>query len=335
MGRWTRGESSQVPPTIEPMLAVAGDGEVVDDPRYHYEFKWDGYRAVMRVAPDGTTMLTSRNGNDFTAAYPELRGVFGDGLGGRAAVLDGEIVALDEYGRPDFTLLQNRRAHPQPVSYFAFDLLRFGDAHLVQEPYRYRRELLTQLTPADPHRLAIPPSYGHAELSERGLTPRGLLDIAATSQLEGLMAKLSVSKYYPGRRSPIWLKYPLIQTHEVVIGGWRSGRGRRTGVPGALLLGAHDPVTGDLLYIGDVGTGFTERALEDLGELLTPLDRPSSPFADEVPRDRARGAHWVEPRLTGEVVYRRFTRDRRLRHTAWRGLRPDRLADEIILPRIG
>lgn len=335
MARWTRGEASRVPSAIEPMLAVAGDGEIVDDPRYHYEYKWDGYRAVMRIAPDGTTMLTSRNGNDFTQAYPELRGVFGDGLGGRAAVLDGEIVALDEYGHPDFTLLQNRRAHPRPVSYFAFDLLRFGDTVLLQEPYRYRRELLTRLTPADPNRLAIPPSYSHAELAERDLTPRALLEIAARSQLEGLIAKLSVSKYYPGRRSQVWLKYPLIQTQEVVIGGWRPGRGRRAGVPGALLLGAHDPATGDLLYLGDVGTGFTERALDELGELLLPLRRPASPFAGDVPRDRARDARWVEPRLTGEVVYRRFTRDRRLRHTAWRGLRPDRDASEIVVPRIG
>lgn len=321
-------DRSRVPPAIEPMLASPGEGPIVDDPRFCYEFKWDGYRAVMRVAPDGTTRLTSRNGNDFTAGFPELGGVLGE----TAAVLDGEIVALDEHGHPDFTQLQNRRTSNRPAGYFAFDLLQLGDTVLLQAPYRRRRELLEQLTPADPGRLAIPPSYSHADLSGTGLTPRGLLDIAARSQLEGVIAKVGDSKYYPGRRSHLWVKYPLIQTQEVVVGGWRPGQGRRAGGLGALLLGAHDPGTGDLLYIGDVGTGFTDRVLDDLRELLAPLERPGSPFANTVPRDRARGAHWVEPRVVGEVVYRRFTRDARLRHTAWRGLRPERKPSEVTIP---
>jgi bifunctional non-homologous end joining protein LigD len=151
--------------------------------------------------------------------------------------------------------------------------------------------------------------------------------------LEGLVIKTRTSKYYPGSRSPEWLKHPLIRTLEVIVGGWRAGQGRRAGTVGALLLGAHDRVTGDLVYVGDVGTGFTGQALRELQDLLTPLQRPTSPFATEVPRDKARGTRWVRPELVGEVVYRQFTpHERRLRHTAWRGLRPDRNGNDILTP---
>ncbi|MBN6036882.1 non-homologous end-joining DNA ligase [Amycolatopsis sp. 195334CR] len=310
-----------VPPAVEPMLAQAGP--LPDDARYHYEFKWDGYRACLRVGPTGAIRLNSRNGNDLTAEYPELAGGLGDMLGGRAAVFDGEIVALDEGGVPDFTLLQNRRTRRHALSFFAFDLLRLGAEALENRTYRERRDLLTALEPGNPNLFAIPPAYSHADLSATGLTPDGLLDVARQSRLEGLVAKASESRYHPGRRSPEWIKHALITTQEVVIGGWRPGGGRRTGTLGALLLGAHDD-RGDLRYIGDVGTGFTQQALDDLHTRLGELGRNTSPFADQVPRDRAKNAHWVEPRLVGEVVYRRFTSDGRLRHTAWRGLRPDR-----------
>ncbi|HET6503285.1 MAG TPA: non-homologous end-joining DNA ligase [Amycolatopsis sp.] len=317
---------------IEPMLPVTGTGAVPDDPRYCYEFKWDGYRAAMRLAADGTMLLTSRKGNDFTAAYPELAGALGTALRGRAAVLDGEIVALGEDGHPDFTLLQNRRTHRRPVSYFAFDLLCFGDDKLIAQPYRHRRELLEKIVPADPNLFAIPPSYSHGDLADAGLSPHGLLEIAAKSHLEGVVAKVAEAQYLPGRRSPVWLKYPLISTREVVLGGWRPGQGRRSRTLGALLLGAYDRVGGGLCYLGDVGTGFTERALEALLEKLLPLEQPNSPFENAVPRDHVRGARWVEPRLVGEVVYRRLTPEGRLWHTAWRGLRPDREPGEITLP---
>ncbi|WP_027945352.1 non-homologous end-joining DNA ligase [Amycolatopsis taiwanensis] len=332
MARRAARDDSLVPPAIAPMLPVTGAEPVPDDPRCSYEFKWDGYRACMRLAPDGTMLLTSRNGNDLTPDYPELGGALDGALRGQAAVLDGEIIALDEQGRPDFSLLQNRRAHRQPVSYFAFDLLLLDDTPLLRQPYSRRRELLEQLSPPDPNVLAIPPSYRHADLAAAGLTPNGLLEVAARSHLEGVIAKLSTSHYSPGRRGPAWMKYPLFRTQEVVVGGWRAGQGRRSGTLGALLLGAHDPATGRLRYIGDVGTGFSDRTLDDLHQRLTPLERPASPFATEVPRDHARGAHWVEPKLVGEVTYRRFTTDGRLRHTAWRGLRPDREPSEAVVP---
>src|SRR6266702_1288038 len=324
-------DNSAVPPAIEPMLATPDGGQLPDGPGFAYEFKWDGYRAIMRVAPDGTTLLTSRNGIDFTTRYPELAGVARGSLGGRAAVLDGEIVALNERGRPDFELLQHRRMGTRPVSYFAFDVLQLDDTSLLAEPYDDRRAVLERIAPAD--LLVITPAYRHADLSDLGLTPAGLLDVSAETGLEGLVIKTRTSKYYPGRRSPEWLKHALIRTQEVIVGGWRLGQGRRAGTVGALLLGAHDRGTGELLYVGDVGTGFTDQALHELQELLIPLQQPTSPFANVVPRDKARGTRWVRPEVVGEVVYRQFTpHERRLRHTAWRGLRPDKLGNDVYVP---
>uniref|UniRef100_UPI003F496BFD non-homologous end-joining DNA ligase n=1 Tax=Amycolatopsis sp. CA-293810 TaxID=3239926 RepID=UPI003F496BFD len=317
---------SRVPAFIEPMLATPAHKQLPDDPRYAYEWKWDGYRCAMQVAPDGTTRLTSRNGNDFTGRFPILADAMGDALEGRQAVLDGEIVALDEHGRPDFGLLQNYTDGGKvPVAYFVFDVLQLGGDRLLDEPYERRRAVLEGIEPPDKNLIAITPSYSHADLSATGMSPADLLDVARERGLEGLVVKATRSKYHPGRRSPEWIKHPLIQTLEVVVCGWRPGQGRRDGTIGALLLGAHDPATGDLVYIGDVGTGFTRQALADAQKKLAPLARKTSPFADAVPRDRAKGASWVRPDLVGEVVYRQFTpREHRLRHTAWRGWRPDK-----------
>ncbi|WP_340682516.1 hypothetical protein LCL61_28100 [Amycolatopsis coloradensis] len=170
---------SRVPAFIEPMLATSSKNTLPDDPRYVYEWKWDGYRSVLQVAPDGTTRLTSRNGNDFTARYPELDGALGDALGGRAGVLDGEIVALDEHGRPDFGLLQNYAGGDVAVAYFVFDVLLLGDDDLTGEPYEQRRAVLEEIEPPDKNLVAITPSYSHADLSATGMSPADLLDVAA------------------------------------------------------------------------------------------------------------------------------------------------------------
>jgi bifunctional non-homologous end joining protein LigD len=298
MARKHSDRHAALPEAVEPMLATPDGGELRDNPRYVYEWKWDGYRAIMRLASDGTVALTSRNGNDFTARYPELSGPIGDAFGGKPVVLDGEIVALNEQGRPDFGLLQNRRKAGRSVSYFAFDVLRVGEESFLDEPYSRRREVLTAIDPSDEKVITVPPAYSRSRLAASDLTPAGLLDIAAESGLEGLVYKAANSRYRPGHRSPDWLKRPLIQTREVVIGGWRPGQGRRGGTLGALLLGAHDPDTGNLRYIGDVGTGFSEDALRDLLAQLTALKRRNNPFANEVPRDRARDARWVSPSIS-------------------------------------
>jgi bifunctional non-homologous end joining protein LigD len=292
----------------------------------------------MRVAADGTMALTSRNGNDLTEEFAVLADELGDALGGRAAVLDGELVVLNEAGQPEFGLMQERRGRFQqgysvadePVRYLVFDLLRLGEATLFTQPYDRRRTLLEQLNLPNPERITVVPSFTHTTLTHLGLTPSDLLTRAAAAGYEGLVAKRRASRYHPGQRSLEWRKHPLIRTQEVIVCGWRPGKGRRAATIGALLLGAHDATTGDLLYIGDVGTGFTDQALRDMQSRLAPLERPRWPFTTAPPREDARHARWVDPVLVGEVVYRQFTRtDHRLRHAAWRGLREDKSPAEV------
>lgn len=317
-----------VPAAVAPMLAVEGPLPVGGG--WAYETKWDGFRCCVRVGADGATRLTSRLGNEITNTYPDLAELVD--AGGRAVVLDGELVVLNAQGRPDFQLMQSRHQRgptaellrDAPVMFVGFDLLRLGDEVLLGEPYVRRRELLASLSVGD--RVAVP-RYFTAE----DIEPQELLAIVAEQGLEGLVAKRLESRYHPGQRSRDWIKRPLIKTQDVVVGGWRPGKGNRANRIGALLLGAHDGA-GNLCYIGDVGTGFSERVLDQLLEMLTPLERVTSPFFDVVPADRARGARWVEPVLVGEVVYRQFTSDHRLRHTSWRGLRDDVPVDQVSMP---
>jgi bifunctional non-homologous end joining protein LigD len=305
------------------MLATAGT--VPHGPGWAFEFKWDGVRAVVAAAGD-RVRLTSRLGNEVTAGYPELAGI-GALTGGRPVLLDGEIVALDDAGRPNFGLLQDRMhvRYPSaelqsrvPVSFYAFDLLFFDGETLVPAPYDERRARLTalDLPAADPTgRVLVPPSFPDVGGDQ-------LLDIARAHRLEGVVAKRRHARYEPGRRSPAWVKTALFRTQEVIVGGWTAGEGRRTRTFGSLLLGAH---------LGHVGTGFNEAALGDLMARLRPLARPTSPFV-EVPREHVRQARWVEPVLVGEVEYRVMTRDGRLRHASWRGLRADRDPAGVTLP---
>lgn len=343
-----RGGGSRVPDWVEPMLAKPDGGRLRTGPGWAYEYKLDGYRCCMRVAPAGTTVLTSRNGIDFTGEFPTLTGVLGTALDGRAAVLDGEIVACDEAGRVDFGLLQERRGRYQkhhtargdqpfedvPVRFLAFDLLRLGDTMLLDERYDHRRHLLDQLPmPAD-ERVSIVPAFTFDELTADGLTPQELLERAGAAGFEGLIAKLRGSTYVPGRRPDAWLKHPLVKTQEVIVCGWRPGQRGFTGTLGSLLLGAHDPGSGDLVYIGDVGTGFSQRERAELQARLEKLERRGHPFAATPPREDVVRARWVEPVLVGEVQYRQFTRGAgRLRHTSWRGLRADKGPSDVIAPR--
>ncbi|GAB1512636.1 non-homologous end-joining DNA ligase [Actinophytocola sp. KF-1] len=320
-----------MPAPVAPMLAVEGPLPVGGG--WAYETKWDGFRCCMRVGPDGAAKLTSRLGNEITGVYPDLRGVLADAAGGRSAVFDGELVVLAADGRPDFQLMQSRHQRGPtaellriaPVTFIVFDLLLLGAESLLAAPYERRRELLAGL-PVTSERVAVPRHF-----TEEDIDPHELLQVVEEQGLEGLVAKRLMSRYHPGARSRDWIKRPLIKTQEVVVGGWRPGKGNRGGRVGALLLGGHD-AAGRLHYMGDVGTGFTERALDELLDLLTPLARPTCPFENEVPPDRSRDARWVAPTLVGQVVYRQFTSDGRLRHTAWRGLRHDVLPTQVTLP---
>jgi bifunctional non-homologous end joining protein LigD len=320
-----------LPEPLRPMLAVAGDPPVGSG--WAFEFKWDGVRAIVAAAGE-RLRLTSRLGNDVTLGYPELVGI---GLGGdRRLLLDGELVVLDPAGRPDFGLLQHRmhvrspgselRA-AYPVQLYVFDALEVDGDSLVREPHDVRRERLLELGLAELPGVAVPPSF-------TDVTGRQMLDVARAHRLEGIVAKRRQSRYEPGRRSAAWLKTALLTTQEVVLGGWTLGEGRRASTLGALLLGAYDE-TGELRFLGHVGTGFTDAVLHDLLDRLEPLRRRGSPFDEVVPKEYARKARWADPVLVGEVHYRSMTHDGRLRHAVWRGLRSDRDPASAVLGRPG
>jgi bifunctional non-homologous end joining protein LigD len=304
---------------VRPMLAVAGAlPPAAEDDAWAYEMKWDGVRALGHVAR-GRLALHSRNDLDITAGYPELAGL-GAALG-VDAVLDGEIVTFDEHGRTNFGRLQERMhvrdaaalrrlATRIPVVYLVFDVLELDGRPVLDVPYRDRRDLLTRLEIAGPAWQA-PPAFEAAGAD--------VLTASREQGMEGIVAKRRDSRYRPGRRSPDWRKIKHVRTQEVVVVGWRPGSGRRAGRIGALLLAVHG--AGGLVYAGRVGTGFTERTLDDLAARLAPLARPTSPLAEALPRTETRDAHWVTPALTGEVAFTEWTADGRIRHPTWRGLR--------------
>ncbi len=342
-------EESGVPGWVSPMLAGPDGGRLREGPEWAYEYKLDGYRACMRIAADGTTVLTSRNDVDFTDEFADLAGVLTEALDGRSAVLDGEIVVYNDAGQIDFGMLQERRGRYQthrssarrdepfddiPVRFLAFDLLQLGGASLLREPYDERRRQLTLLPMPDPYRVEVVRGFTFTDLAADRRTLQHLLDHVKASGHEGLVAKLRSGAYTPGRRSNAWLKHPLTQTTEVIICGYRPGQGRLNGLMGGLLLGAHDPDTGDLVYIGDVGTGFTEAERSRLQARLDILERKRPPFTMAPPRADTARAHWVKPKLVGEVMFRQFTRGAgRLRHTAWRGLREDKDPADVLAPQ--
>jgi bifunctional non-homologous end joining protein LigD len=156
---------------------------------------------------------------------------------------------------------------------------------------------------------------------------RDVLAASREAGMEGIVAKRRDSRYLPGRRSPAWRKVKHFRMQEVIVAGWRPGTGRRAGGIGSLIVAVTSAE--GLRYSGGVGTGFTEHALADLAQRLTPLARATPPFDHPLPRDQVRDAQWVEPRLVGEVTYAEWTSDGRLRHPSWRGLRPDKAPSEV------
>jgi bifunctional non-homologous end joining protein LigD len=305
-----------MPAHLVPMLATSGDLPR-DEAKWSFEIKWDGVRAIVYSQP-GRFRIEGRRLTDMTERYPELRPL-NRNLGSRDAVLDGEIVAFDENGRPSFERLQHRmhltgetrikrRAKEIPVVYAIFDVLYLDGRDLMGLPYEVRRKRLEELELEGPNwrTPATHPGEG-----------RALLEASAQQGLEGVVAKRLASAYEPGRRSSQWVKVKNKLQQELVVGGWMPGEGKRESTIGALLVGYYDP-EGRLRYGGRAGSGFTERALRDLEKRLHPLRRKTSPFKGE-PKP-PRGAVWVEPELVCEVEYTEWTSEMILRHPVYKGL---------------
>lgn len=315
-------EREPLPSGLLPML-TGGTAMPPSDDGWAYEMKWDGQRVLAYV--DGLrARLQSRTGRDITAVYPELAPL-GPALSPRKMLLDGEVVVFVG-GRPDFGSLQHRmNSSPgeagrlmddYPATFLIFDVLHVDGRSLLDVPFAERRELLTELELAGPTWLT-PPTFMDA-------TGAAVLQASEQQGLEGIMAKRLSSKYQPGVRTPDWRKIKHDKHQDVVIGGWRPGQGNRAGRIGSLLIGVQtgDPSAG-LAYAGRVGTGFDEATLKMLAGKLEPLATKANPFTNDVPREHLRDAKWVRPELVAEVSYGTWTSDDRLRHTTYRGLRPD------------
>jgi bifunctional non-homologous end joining protein LigD len=312
-----------MPERVAPMLARAG-ALPRDDAAYGYEIKWDGIRAVLHV-DHGHLRLEGRNGADFTARYPELREL-GRELGARRLILDGEVVAFDDEGRPSFERLQTRmhlasdsavrrRMRDTPATYVIFDLLYLDGRSTLALSYEQRRALLDELELEGPGWRS--PSYHRGD-------GQALLDATAELGVEGVVAKRLDGPYEPGRRSSGWIKVKNVTKQSVVIGGFTPGEGGRSSTLGALAVGVHQG--GQLLYAGKVGTGYTEATLGTLMRELEPLRRAESPFSGRQP---PKGTVFVEPRLVAEVEFREWTRSGTLRAPSFKGLRPDVDPDEV------
>ena len=317
------------PPRYSPMLAEGGH-KPFDDPKWRFEPKFDGVRTLVYVEGE-EVRLVSRTDRDQSAQYPELLNVW-QWITGTTAVLDGEIVAIDEQGRTSFERLQSRinlqakgdieRMRRQiPVDLAVFDVLYLDGEELIDLPVEERRERLEKILVIDsPARMQVT-YYADGE---------GKKFTAAAKDLgfEGVVAKRLGSRYHPGKRTGEWRKIKLLNTQDCVILGWTPGEGRRTDVFGALLVGAF--IDGALTWIGQVGTGFTDRMLTDLMDRLKPLLRKDPPI-DEPELRKIRGARFVEPKLVCEVEYLQMTSAGKLRAPSYKGLRPDKEPEDCVL----
>ena len=298
-----------------PMLATLAP-EVPSGREWVHEVKWDGYRAIARVA-GGDATLTSRRGNDLTVRFGDVARALARAVRTPDCVLDGEVCALDEEGRSSFSVMQQGKG---PLVYYAFDVLEVDGEPLVDLPLCERRARLAEL---------LDLRDGTVRLSEAFDDGQALYEAAQEQRLEGVIAKKADSRYQPGRRTRDWLKVKTHGRQEFVIAGYTKGQGRRSGRLGSLVLAVNRG--GELHYAGNCGTGFTEEEIEKLMRKLRPLERATAPFAvvPRMPKVKQADVVWVTPKLVCEVEFAEWTHDGRLRAPSYKGLREDKAPAEV------
>ena len=319
-----------MPKAIYPMLATAVE-KPFDGPDWLFEIKWDGYRAVAFI-DEGRVRFVSRNQNDLSGQYPELA-TLPEFVKARRAILDGEIVALDDEGRPSFSLMQQRTGFRPgksrlpgrqgvPVIYYAFDLLYLDEFDLRRVPLEERKQLLQEsITNSEVVRFSD-------HYPEKGLA---LYDAAKQKGLEGILAKRRDCPYSEAR-SRDWLKIKITQRQECVIGGYTDPEGSRTHF-GSLVLGLYDRQR-RLVHVGQAGTGFDHKALKEMYARLQPLETTKNPFYG--PIGGLRKVHFVQPKLVAEIKFSEWTHETseggvKLRAPVFMGLRPDKSPEECTL----
>jgi bifunctional non-homologous end joining protein LigD len=321
-----------MPREIHPMLATPVDS-AFDDDNWLYEIKWDGYRSVVFFGEDGERSLRmmSRNQNEQTDEFPELH-VIADQLDCTSCILDGEIVALDENGRASFSMMQQRsglslegkrRVADRSVFilYYAFDLLYLNGYSLTKVDLEQRKALLKQvLRPTD-----------RVKISEHFIgNGAALLEAARQQQLEGIVAKRRNSCYLQ-KRTREWLKIKITQRQECVIGGYTDPRGSRENF-GSLVLGLYDK-QGNLVPVGQAGSGFTHTSHARMWEMLHKLETAKNPFSGKV--DTPRRVHFVKPELVAEIKFTEWTHETnggglKMRAPVFQGLRKDKDPRECV-----
>lgn len=321
------------------MLAKPGEVPESDSGEWAYEVKWDGIRAL-GYADRGKWSMLSRRQEDVSVRYPELQAI-ADSLEQHSAILDGEVVAFDDKGRPRFQLIQSRmglsspaavkaKMQQQPVDYVIFDLLHL-DGHRVRDlPYLQRRELLEGLG-LDGPRWSVP--------RYRLDGGANLLEAARRQGLEGVVSKRTDSPYRPGKRTGEWIKTRVWKRQEFVIGGYLPGEGSRAKRVGSVLVGYYDRRRSELRkgqkqvlhFAGGVGSGLKESDLAFLTKELQKRERPDSPFDVGHPTGpKARFAVWCEPELVGVVSWTEWTNQGTLRQPAFKGMRNDTDPREVV-----
>jgi bifunctional non-homologous end joining protein LigD len=320
------GDPPEPLPELKPMMATLRS-DPFDDPRWIFEPKWDGVRALA-VCQHDETLLLSRNSRDMTKTYPELARMH-DRMVAIDAIVDGEIVAL-EGKRPSFERLQSRiNLHNErdianamktiPITFIAFDLLYLDGKSMISKPLEARKALLSELV-VQSERVQVSPF-----LEESGTA---LFETASEMQLEGIVGKKLGGTYRPGRRVKDWVKIKATHSADLVIGGWTSGEGSRSKSFGAVLVGVYEG--DDLRFVGSVGTGFTDKLLKDIYPLLEELEIEECPFANDPTNTRSssfskiiKNPHWTRPELVCRVEFRELTSAGSLRAPSFKGLRDD------------
>jgi bifunctional non-homologous end joining protein LigD len=327
-GRVKGARKMAMPGTLKPMLATLVDTPFTSD-EWLYEIKWDGYRALAFVE-DGKARLVSRNQNDLTQAFAELAAELPARVKAHRALIDGEIVALDEQGRSSFSLMQQRTGVGKngrslrladtgvPIAFYAFDLLHVDEWSLMGVALEERKRLLREALETD----------ARVRYSEHFDDGKKLLAAAREQELEGIVAKRRDSQYEQ-KRSGSWRKMKITQTEECVIGGWTEPKGGREHF-GSLVLGLYDG-QGQLMSVGQAGTGFTRETEAEVFKLLKERETKKNPFANKV--ESSRGIHFVKPELVAQIKFTEWTHEGqkggvKMRAPVFLGLRVDKAAKE-------
>jgi bifunctional non-homologous end joining protein LigD len=324
-----------MPTAISPMLAVSVD-KPFDGDDWLFEIKWDGYRAVSFLE-NGKVRLVSRNQNDLTQRFSELQNM-AKFVKAKTAILDGEVVALDDQGRPSFSLMQQRtgfrpggkRAATNAdvtVLYYAFDLIYLDGYDWRKMPLEERKKKLAAI---------IEPGNALRYSDHYEGQGKALFEMAGKAGLEGILAKRRNSSYEE-RRSSEWLKIKIRHTIECVIGGYTEPEGSRAYF-GSIVLGLYDK-QGRLIHVGQAGSGFNQKSLAEIWKMLQKRETSKNPFYGEV--EALRKVHWVKPELVAEIEYAEWTGSAatgkiaqtgpKLRAPVFLGLRDDKEPRECLL----